>query len=190
VSKRGSPDNLRARLDELEDRVAALEGGRSPAGVPVPKGGEFWVLEKLQERTGPSHESDRSSGSLVFAGLTTTRGAGSLVWQEEHSLPDVMEADWRPAASLLSALAHPIRLELLRRLLDGARSTADLQEIPDLGTTGQLYHHLRDLQAAGLVVQRGRNHYAVAADKVVPCLILVTAAMSSTQVLVDTEPAS
>jgi hypothetical protein len=183
-------EDLRLRLDELERRVAALEGGTPRANVPVPKGERFWALDELQERSGPPYESDRSSGSLVFAGVTTTRGAGSLVWQEEHPLPGVLEADWRPAAVLLSALAHPIRLELLRRLLDGARSTADLQEIPDLGTTGQLYHHLRDLQAAGLVVARSRNHYAVAADKVVPCLIMVTAAMSSTQVPMETEPTS
>jgi DNA-binding transcriptional ArsR family regulator len=88
----------------------------------------------------------------------------------------VLSAGWQDAAGVLAALGSPVRLEILRRLLLGGETVQELQEIPELGTSGQLYHHLRDLQAAGLVVQRSRGRYRVAADKVVGCLIVVAAA--------------
>jgi hypothetical protein len=36
-----------------------------------------------------------------------------------------------------------VRLELVRRLLAGARATYELAQSPGSGTTGQLCHHLR-----------------------------------------------
>ena len=77
---------------------------------------------------------------------------------------------------MLAALGNPVRLEIVRRLLLGEVTVQQLQEMPELGTTGQLYHHLRELQAAGLVMQRRRGRYGVAPDKVVPSLIIIAAA--------------
>jgi hypothetical protein len=83
-----------------------------------------------------------------------------------------------------------VRLELVRRLLGGARTAQELAEIPEVGTTGQLYHHLRELQSAGLVTQRRRNDYAVPVDRVIPCLVLVAAAMDRVRAGSVPEPAS
>jgi DNA-binding transcriptional ArsR family regulator len=152
---------------ELGARVAALEErvGRLEAGPEVPVTAHAGV-----------------AGSLVLAGTATLPGAGSVAWQEEHAVPAVVAGGWTDAAGALAALGHPVRLELIRRLLGGAHTTQELAEIPDLGTSGQLYHHLRELQAAGLVRQRRRNDYAVPADRVILCLILVAAAKSCAHV--------
>jgi hypothetical protein len=43
-------------------------------------------------------------------------------------------------------------------------------------TTGQLYHHLRQLVAAGWLRTSLRGRYAVPADRIVPLLALLAAA--------------
>jgi hypothetical protein len=60
--------------------------------------------------------------------------------------------------------------------------TYELAQIPGPGTTGQLYHHLRERRAAGLVVQRRRSGYAVPAGRAIPCLVLVAAAQGCAHV--------
>lgn len=157
----------------LERRVASLEQRNA---VPSSEPTTFWVAERLKERHGTPFEKGEVSGSLVYAGVLKTPGSGSLLWQVEEPVPEVLATGWSPAAPVLAALAHPVRLEILRRLLQGAHNTQALQEIPELGTTGQLYHHLRQLQAAGFVVQNRRNDYALASEKVVSFLIIVIAA--------------
>jgi DNA-binding transcriptional ArsR family regulator len=104
-------------------------------------------------------------------------GAGDLVWQLEYAVPDIVEADLGAAAAVLAALGHPLRLEILRRLLLGARTLGELQEIEGTGTTGQVHHHLRELRAAGLVVSQRRNDYAIPAERVVPLLVMIASAL-------------
>lgn len=177
-------DELISRLDALEERVSRLELKRetATAGDTVIAGSDFWALDVLRRRSGAPFERDGMAGSVLFAGAATTPGAGTVVWQEELPVPAVLARGWADAAGALAALGHPVRLELIRRLLSGAHTTHELAEIPDLGTSGQLYHHLRELQAAGLVVQRRRNDYAVPADRVIACLVLVAAAQSCAHV--------
>jgi hypothetical protein len=184
---------LRDRLAALEDRVSRLEQRDSlavapDAGEDVSRGDGLWAIEVLRRRSGAPFDADGVAGSVLFAGSATLPteaagpGSGTVVWQEEHPVPRLLGNGWTDAAGALAALGHPVRLELIRRLLSGAHTTHELAEIPDLGTSGQLYHHLRELQAAGLVVQRRRNDYAVPADRVIPCLVLVAAAQTCAHV--------
>ena len=181
--------DIAARVRELERRVALLEGGRAAAPPPRPvvDPERFWALARLAERTGPEFDRDGVAGSLLYAGRATTPGGGDLIWQAEHPLPDVLAEGWEDAAVVLSALGSPFRLEIIRALLLGRGTVQQLQEIPGLGTSGQLYHHLRDLQSVGVVTQRRRGRYGVAGDKVVPCLIIIAAAASMAAVAVSSE---
>jgi DNA-binding transcriptional ArsR family regulator len=183
--------DLGPRLDALERRVERLERGglqaqataeSSPASLPRPADDRFWALNVLRRRAGAPFEDGDVAGSLEFAGVANAPGVGAAFWQEEHPLPAMLAGSWADAAGALSALGHPVRLELVRRLLAGAHTTQELSEIPDLGTSGQLYHHLRELQSSGLVVQRRRNFYTVPTDRVIPCLVLVAAAKSCAHV--------
>jgi len=173
------PGDLGTRLAELEERVGRLEQRQQRAQPP----------ESGRAQFDAQFDEDGVAGSVLFAGTATTPGtaatpgtATTVDWQEEHPLPALLAGSWAEAAGALAALGHPVRLELIRRLLAGAHTTHELAEIPDLGTSGQLYHHLRELQAAGLVIQRRRNDYAVPADRVIPCLVLVAAAQSCAHV--------
>lgn len=204
----GDGDGLRERVAALEARVAALEaqaGERDETAVPVPADSAaapvaavpvaadphtFWALDVLRQRSGPEVEVGGYSGSILFAGVLRTPGIPELVWQEERPSAALLRTSWDDVAEVLSALGHPIRLEIVRRLLSGAFTTSDLASIPALGTSGQLYHHLRELQGAGLVVQRRRNHYAVPPDRVIPCLTLIAASLSGARLVPDDETAT
>lgn len=189
-----SDDQLQQTVAALERRLAALEErvGTPPIGstatstdLPPAPAGTWWLLEELGGRSGPGFERDGVAGSVAYGGRTTTSGAGQVAWQMEHPLPDLLDADWTGAAGVLSALGHPLRLEIVRRLLQGARTMHDLQQIATLGTTGQLQHHLRELRTAGIVEQPRRNDYAVAVDRVVPCLVMIAAATGPTRSVHD-----
>ncbi len=189
MSSGQDPDRaLAARVSDLERRVAFLEGHRGErAPVPILDNERFWALARLAERTGPEFDQDGVAGSLLYAGRATTPGGGDLIWQAEHPLPAVLAEGWEDAAAVLAALGNSVRLEIVRRLLLGGETVQELQEIPGLGTSGQLYHHLRDLQAAGLVTQRRRGRYGVAADKVVPALVIIAAAANMGAVMTTHE---
>lgn len=180
-------DEHASRLDDrmaaLEQRVAILERGVASPGHQLAGDGSstapdrLWALAVLAERRGEPYESEGARGSLLYAGSLTAPGSGTVAWQIERAVPPILQDAWDPCASVLAALGHPVRLEIVRQLLEGARTSQDLQEIADLGTTGRLYHHLRELQSCGLVVATRRNHYAIPHEKVVPCLVMVAAAL-------------
>jgi len=65
---------------------------------------------------------------------------------------------------------------VLRGVLTGLHTTAELAALDGLGTTGQLYHHLRQLQAAGWLRSTGRGRYDVPPTRVIPLLVILTAA--------------
>jgi hypothetical protein len=154
------------RLAALEARVAALEGSKEQPP------GKFWALEGLRER--------RPEGAVLFTGTVPLPTGEYYEWQQGAVPAKLLELDWTELSASIAALGHPVRLLLLREILKGARSTAELQEHEAVGTTGQLYHHLRQLVAAGWLRTTGRGQYAVPGSRVVPLLVVLTAAREPT----------
>ena len=64
-------------------------------------------------------------------------------------------------AQILSVLGSETRLGILRHLLDAPMTAAELVAALGFKTTGQAYHHLRELERAGYVTLReeGRYHF-------------------------------
>jgi hypothetical protein len=169
------------RVARLEERVARLEAAAGApaltAGAPAPgpetpdpaEAGDFWALRGLQARVG-------APGAVVFAGTVHLPGGSRVEWQEARPAGELLADDWSQAAAGLTALAHPVRLLLLREVLLGTGTVAALSELPSLGTSGQLYHHLRQLVSAGWLRSSARGQYAVPAERVVPLLTVLAAA--------------
>jgi Helix-turn-helix domain len=193
--------DLAAAVEQMQRRLNALEAATGGAGAGAGAGAyagpgagatrapgpevaadPFWLLDRLARNTGAEFARGDVAGSVAYGGRVRAPGAGEVVWQLEHPVPDIADADLEAAAAVLGALGHPLRLEILRRLLLGARTLGDLQEIPSTGTSGQVHHHLRELRAAGLVVSQRRNHYAIPAERVVPLLVMVAAALGQSLV--------
>lgn len=157
------------RLADLEARVAELEqqADRPGAGGEGP-GGTFFALDALKQ-----HATE--AGGVVFAGVVP-QGDSQVEWQYGRPVDAIDAADWSVLAQTIDALAHPVRLNLLHAVWSGTSTVAGLAELSEFGTTGQIYHHVNLLASAGWLTTVKRGHYAVPAERVVPLLVMLTAA--------------
>ena len=165
---------------ELEDRVSALEArlteltarlGASPSTDPsAPRADMYWALDGLRSRV-----AEVEGGAVLFTGTVDLPTGEHYDWQYGTPVEALMDDDWAPWAGTLGALGHPVRLLLLHRVLAGVRTAADLATEEGFGTTGQLYHHLRQLVSAGWL-HAARGQYAVPGERVVPLLVILSGA--------------
>ncbi|MFJ2762909.1 ArsR/SmtB family transcription factor [Streptomyces prasinus] len=168
---------LEERVADLERRLAALETAGTAetarSGAPRLGEGDFWALEGLKNQLA---ELDAADGGVLFTGAVRLPTGEQYEWQYGALTGGLLEDDWPAAAEPLAALGHPVRLRLLREILGGRRTAAELAELDGVGTTGQIYHHLRQLTGAGWLHTTGRGRHEVPAGRVVPLLVLLTAA--------------
>lgn len=155
------------RVDDLERRVTALEA--EPVAVAPPSEDPLWALAALRDRL-------PEPGGVVLAGTAALPDGRRAEWQEGLTTDALLGQDWREAADLLAALGHPVRLAMVRCFLGGATTVADLTELDGLGSTGQAYHHLRQLVATGWLRSLGSGRYEVPVARVVPLLAVIMVA--------------
>jgi hypothetical protein len=140
---------LLPRIEELEQRIERLE--QQPATG--------------SEDAGPIGESPGEEPAVTPGDDPHPCVGGS----------GLLADDWTQYSVTLNALGHPLRLQLLRQVLAGAGTVAELQEIEGLGTTGRLYHHLRQLLGAGWLRSTTRGRYAIPDARVAPLLVILLA---------------
>ncbi|MEU5461527.1 ArsR/SmtB family transcription factor [Streptomyces althioticus] len=158
-------------MTELERRIAALEAADRTA--PPVEEGDFWALEGLKEQLAALKAAD---GGVLFTGAVRLPTGERYDWQHGSLTSDLLTLEWPDAAESFAALGHPVRLRLLREIAGGRRTAAELAELDDIGTTGQIYHHLRQLSAAGWLHSTGRGRHEIPAGRVVPLLVALAAA--------------
>ncbi|MER5777216.1 winged helix-turn-helix domain-containing protein [Streptomyces sp. NPDC002039] len=161
--------SLEERVAELERRLSALEGRDTPATEPPPAEGTFWALEGWK---------DRGVDGVLFTGAATLPTGEHYQWQQAHTTRGLLgdEIDPQRTAEALAALGSPVRVRLLREILAGRRTAGELTDLDGVGTSGQVYHHLRQLTATGWLHTTGRGRHEVPASRVVPLLVLFAAA--------------
>ncbi|MEV0284138.1 ArsR family transcriptional regulator [Kribbella sp. NPDC050820] len=69
--------------------------------------------------------------------------------------------EWSGVAPTLAALGNPVRLTLLREIVRGHATVGALAALDGLGTSGQIYHHLRQLSAEGWLHNPSRGVFAI-----------------------------
>jgi hypothetical protein len=180
AARRDRSDALARRLTALEERLRRLESGHDRAGASAARGDatadRMWVLEGLKRRAAPAPRAGRAGGRVAFAGMVYAADQSHYQWIGERELQPLFDQPWLEWAGAFESLGHRVRLELLRALARGVKDVAALGALPGMGTTGQLYHHLRALVAAGWVRQLQRNHYAIVPDRMVALMVMIAAA--------------
>lgn len=176
-------NRLTGRVDALERRITALEAVTLPTstlptstsaqaveGLAVEDLGDtFWALHGLRSRVG-------QRSVVLFTGTVTRPDGARYEWQQGTDVDDLLAAEgWDTLTGALSALAHPARLTILREVLSGRNTTSTLAA-EGSGTSGQLYHHLRQLTSAGWLRAAGRGRYEIPAVRVIPLLTILAAA--------------
>ncbi|WBQ04716.1 helix-turn-helix domain-containing protein [Kribbella sp. CA-293567] len=111
-------------------------------------------------------ELERRIAALESAALSTgTDAVGKLP-----------EGDgWAALAGPLAALGNPVRLTLLQEISRGRATVTALSEVEGLGTSGQIYHHLRQLTAEGWLHTPTRGTFAVPPPRLVALLAILEA---------------
>jgi DNA-binding transcriptional ArsR family regulator len=142
--------------------------GSLPAGGVSPD--VFWALDGLRRRA-PAD----AGGAVLFTGVVRTPDGATWEWQETHRGDDLLDRACEDAGAALEALASPVRMLLLREVLQGRDTAAELAELAEFGTSGQVYHHLRRLTAAGWLRTAARGRYAVPPERIVPLLATIAA---------------
>ena len=157
-------DALARRVERLEQR---LDGHpeRSDADRQADR---FWALTGLKEHVGQP--------AVVYAGVAELGGRPPVEWQMGHLNQTLLDEDWRDHSAALASLGHPVRLEILQLVARGPDATAaELAERLGHGTTGQIYHHLRQLVAAGWLRSTTRGRHQIPPERVVPLLAILAA---------------
>lgn len=107
----------------------------------------------------PAGRNVQATGILVA--VVKGEGAARKVYHHREkyggSLPSSKRHD-DMIVQLLSAVASPRRLTMLKAMLAGADSYAKLRKAVGL-SAGPLYYHLRELKSAGLVQEGQRDVY-------------------------------
>ncbi|MDJ0315804.1 ArsR/SmtB family transcription factor [Arthrobacter antibioticus] len=167
---------LRERVSALERTVVAFSAPpvpRTTAGPAVLLDAmeTYWALNVLKSQ-------NPEPGAVLYTGNVTLPGQGVAEWQHSLSTDDLLARNWsRPTASAaLASLGHPVRLRLLQAIARGTVAVSELAALEGVGTTGQVYHHINQLIAAGWVYSRSRGHYGIVPERVVPLLVVVLAA--------------
>jgi DNA-binding transcriptional ArsR family regulator len=97
---------------------------------------------------------------VLIVGICRTPSGEVRTWYELFSEKAVEKLLMPELIRALEALASPERLKLMLALSRGKAGSAELMETAGL-TQGQFYHHLRALEASGLVRKRGRDEYEI-----------------------------
>jgi DNA-binding transcriptional ArsR family regulator len=158
-----------ATADKPDTRSGSRDSGLASDAMPTLDPTRFWALNHLM-RTAPAR------GAVVYAGTVTAPTGEQFIWQQGAATTDLFKADWSALDGVLAALGHPVRLRLLKLIVEGKRSKAELEKLDGLGTSGQLYHHLNTLQDAGWVRSLERGTYSIPGERMVPLLIILNAA--------------
>lgn len=168
--------NYDAELDALKEQMAELEkvvrkwtGSEVMPSFRPPGSGGF-------EKNGLQLEGVEDSSMIFYSG--SYRSAEQVLRQDPQArqADELLGVNSGKAAKVLSALGHKQRLELLLEVWNEPLTGAELVERLNMGTTGQLYHHLKALTGADLLTQEERGgRYTIPLHRRFPILHLLSA---------------
>ena len=113
--------------------------------------------------------TESGSGIVGHFGAVVVEGKPHAWWSVRHdqAVTKLLSNPDYKVAQILSVLGSEARLAILRSLLAAPKTAAELVSELAFKTTGQAYHHLRELERAGYVRQRtGRYHFDLKVGKV------------------------
>jgi DNA-binding transcriptional ArsR family regulator len=139
-------DPVDNRLAELERRIAALES----AATGTTASRRRPATDRAAGEPGTDHDAEGDGQAEAARALTALRA----------------RRDWSTVAPVLAALGSPIRLTLLREIVRGHTTVNSLSQVEGLGTSGQIYHHLRQLTAEGWLHTPTRGTFAIPSSRV------------------------
>lgn len=130
-------------MEDLEKRVEKLER----------------QLEVLQNKLGcqpHAREKGKSQNMITIKGDYHREHTGSH-FELEFGLDKVFD-DFQAYADIFASFGSVERLKVIDALLDDEKTAKEIMESAGMRTTGQVYHHLDDLEKIGLISKQGDKY--------------------------------
>ncbi|MCL2546315.1 MAG: helix-turn-helix domain-containing protein [Oscillospiraceae bacterium] len=154
-------DSIREQLDEIKGLL--MRTSKQPTKEwkhvePMEKMHPDERLSILMEEHCEKVDNDGNSGAITYLGVFASGGRQSN-WITKQASTDNLLAliESNVATKVLACIGNNDRLNMLLALLRAPRTVAQLVEQCGYNTTGQVYHHLKPLLAADLVVEDSNN---------------------------------
>lgn len=163
---------LEALVASLEARITAIEEQLAVSGGTETRASAMPALPASDEgipSTGALQGMFSITGSLLI-------GEQRYNMRVQEQAQSFFDAHPEQIAQVIAAVGNPHRVTLLRALYQGPRTALQLQEELAMGSVGQLYHHLKELVATGLVIQSRRSTYSIAPAKMMWISLLLMVA--------------
>ncbi|MCE5173409.1 ATP-binding protein [Paenibacillus profundus] len=163
-------DALKVQMKELQQLVRQLIAGSASQDARV-------ATDEATQELFKNKDGEGELGGVFYSGQYCGE-KGQFRWEpQERRVSQLLELDGDKVAKVLAALGHKQRLDILRSVLREPLTGTELVERLNMGTTGQLYHHIKALSGADLLVQEERGgSYSVPGHRALPLLLLLAAA--------------
>jgi DNA gyrase subunit B len=164
-------DGLKTQLDELQEIVKQIAKNSSSKETRIKEDCDQSGKLLVDINTGQGE-----LGGIFFSGQYL--GEKSRYRWEPHGrdVKQLLDLDSDKVAKILSALGHKQRIDIIRAVLQQPLTGAELVDRLNMGTTGQLYHHIKALLGADLLTQEERGgNYTFPGHRTLPFLLLLAA---------------
>ena len=184
-------DALQQQMNQLTESMQALLKQFAPHMPPCAAGGPIPTVGHVEKMTGMHPDerisslvsdledacgADGSTGRIAYMGVFASGGRQST-WVRNDLNTDSLLAliEKGTAEKVLSCVGSNDRLNLLLAILRKPRTVAELVSDCGFSSAGQVYHHLKPLVAADLIVEdpRHRGSYIVQPHRVQGVIMLL-----------------
>lgn len=180
-----------AELDEIKAELKKLKEFYMRSSSKAEEGGKNWKrVEHIRNMHPDSRlsgmmtemcthaEESGASGLVTYMGVFSSGGRQANWIKNEVNADDLLRAvEDRTPERVLACVGSNERLNILIALLKKPMTVAEIVKKCGFGSTGQAYHHMKPLLAAGIIAEReegaGKGVYVVRFDKVRGIIMLL-----------------
>ena len=180
-----------AELDEIKVELKKLKEFYMRSSSKAEEGGKNWKrVEPIRNMHPDSRlsgmmtemcthaEESGASGIVPYMGVFSSGGRQANWIKNEVNADDLLRAvEDRTPERVLACVGSNERLNILIALLKKPMTVAEIVKKCGFGSTGQAYHHMKPLLAAGIIAEgeegAGKGVYVVRFDKVRGIIMLL-----------------
>lgn len=180
-----------AELDEIKAELKKLKEFYMRSSSKAEEGGKNWKrVEPIRNMHPDSRlsgmmtemcthaEKSGASGLVTYMGVFSSGGRQANWIKNEVNADDLLMAvENRTAEKVLACIGSNERLNILIALLRRPMTVSEIVKECNLGSTGQVYHHMKPLLSAGIIADgeegAGKGVYVVRFDKVRGVIMLL-----------------
>ena len=177
-------DEIKAELKKLKEfymrsSSKAEEGGKNWKRVePIRNMHPDSRLSGMMTEICTHAEGSGASGLVTYMGVFSSGGRQANWIKNEVNADDLLRAvEDRTPERVLACVGSNERLNILIALLKKPMTVAEIVKKCGFGSTGQAYHHMKPLLAAGIIAEgeegAGKGVYVVRFDKVRGIIMLL-----------------